>query len=81
MRLMVFMKYLTLLTALGLAVTSCGQENGQDLESRTAFVGRAFYSDLEQAGYADPTTFTINRNSLTAGETLALSVKEDYVYK
>src|SRR3989344_5779797 len=81
MRLMVFMKYLTLLTALGLAVTSCGQENGQDLESRTAFVGRAFYSDLEQAGYADPTSFTINRNSLTAGETLALSVKEDYVYK
>ena len=83
MRLMVWMKYLTLLLALELAVTSCTSGNNNDLESRVgdAFVGRAFYSNLEQAGYAEPTTFSISADELTKEELLALSVNEDYIYK
>ena len=79
---MVWMKYLTLLLALELAVTSCTSGNNNDLESRVgdAFVGRAFYSNLEQAGYAEPTTFSISADELTKGEPLTLSVNENYIY-
>ena len=51
-------------------------------QRQTSIAGRAFYAELGLAGYADPgNVFTINQDSLTKGETLTLSVKEDYIYK
>src|SRR3989344_3536360 len=44
--------------------------------------GRAIYAGTERTGYAEPTTFTINKDSLARGEQLTLSIQdEDYVYK
>ena len=48
---------------------------------QTPLAGRAFYSSLAQADYAEPTTFSISADSLTKGEILTLAVNEDYIYK
>lgn len=54
-----------------------GEKSGQKL-----LAGRAFFSNLEQLGYAQPTTFSISADSLTKGENLSILVQnEDYVYR
>ncbi len=53
-----------------------------ETQRSASIAGRAFYAELGLAGYADPgTAFAINKDSLEKGESLILSVKEDYIYK
>ena len=59
-------------------------EPGAPGESKqeASIAGRAFYAELGQLGYADPgNIFTINKDSLEKGESLVLSVNENFIYK
>ena len=70
MRLVKTVLFLMVLLVL---LTSCAREGG--------FAGRAFYAGLGQAGYAEPTTFSIDKNSYKEGEILSAGVTEEFVYK
>ncbi len=86
MKVMVKIVFFLLLAMVFL--TSCAGENlpsepGAPGETKqTAVAGRAFYAGLGELGYAQPTKFFINKDSLPKGEALLLSVQnEDYIYK
>src|SRR3989344_6607233 len=77
---------LVVLLVLALSTSSCARsvlpsEPKILNEARPAIAGRAFYPSLAQAGYAEPNTFSISKDSLSKGELLTLSVKEDYIYR
>ncbi|MDP3699028.1 MAG: glycosyl hydrolase family 28-related protein [Nanoarchaeota archaeon] len=51
-------------------------------DSSPSIAGRAFYAALTEAGYAEPTNVAINKDVLTKGEPLIITVSgEDFVYK
>ncbi len=53
-----------------------------EAQRQASIAGRAFSSGLAGLGYADPTTvFTLNNDSNIKGESLIISVKEDFIYK
>ncbi len=78
--------YLPVLLFIFVLTASCTIDN-LPLEPKTpgeessAIAGRAFYAELAQAGYAEPTSFTINTDELTKGEQPLISVSEEYIYK
>ena len=79
---------LILLLILVLAATSCARNVPHEPKALSegkagpdAVAGRAFYTTLEQAKYAEPTAFSIGKDSLPKGESLTISVKESYIYR